>query len=66
MFGFIRSYWTFLQSGGSIFASTNNEESSGCSASLPTFGAVSLLNYSLRGGCIVVTYIGRIVTDIWF
>ena len=24
MFGFIRSYWTFLQSGGSIFASTNN------------------------------------------
>ena len=24
MFGFIRSYWTFLQSGGSIFTSTNN------------------------------------------
>lgn len=33
-------------------------ESSGCSTSLPTFGGVSLLNYNLPSGCIVVPHFG--------
>ena len=63
MFGFLRNFQAIFWSDYMILISTNNEwESSCCSVSSPTFGGVSVLDFSHSNRCFNLHF----SADMWF